>query len=259
MSSKPHVVQIDPSDKVFKTDGCQPRQKTRSVLTTALPASFLHRSPKPNCTPALTVSTPLPASWLDNCRGPGWSAVGFAVLKSVRRWEGGFSIVMATACPISENNDPTRPPLLEANRHYQRVSAAGTRNQLTGSWHDRHTVDPYRCRNSDRAWNHKVLNEAMKVPLRVVPDRGAQPRRAPPHQIGSQGDSFHANQFQKLANCCERFTSTDCHKDGVTLNRAQVRLSGLSEGPGAVGFLHESHHDHHRSHFAGPRLKPGLP
>ena len=28
MSSKPQVVQIDPSDKAFKTDGCQPWQMT---------------------------------------------------------------------------------------------------------------------------------------------------------------------------------------------------------------------------------------
>lgn len=31
MSSKPQVVQIDPSDKAFKTDGCQPWQKTDSA------------------------------------------------------------------------------------------------------------------------------------------------------------------------------------------------------------------------------------
>jgi hypothetical protein len=31
MSSKPQQVQIDPSDKAFKTDGCQPWQKTDSV------------------------------------------------------------------------------------------------------------------------------------------------------------------------------------------------------------------------------------
>lgn len=31
MSSKPQVVQIDPSDKAFKTDGCQPWQQTDSA------------------------------------------------------------------------------------------------------------------------------------------------------------------------------------------------------------------------------------
>jgi hypothetical protein len=31
MSSKPQLVQIDPSDKAFKTDGCQPWQKTDSA------------------------------------------------------------------------------------------------------------------------------------------------------------------------------------------------------------------------------------
>jgi hypothetical protein len=31
MTSKPQVVQIDASDKAFKTDGCQPWQKTDSV------------------------------------------------------------------------------------------------------------------------------------------------------------------------------------------------------------------------------------
>jgi hypothetical protein len=31
MSSKPQVVQIDPSDTAFKTDGCQPWQKTDSA------------------------------------------------------------------------------------------------------------------------------------------------------------------------------------------------------------------------------------
>lgn len=31
MSKKPQVVQIDPTDKAFKTDGCQPWQKTDSA------------------------------------------------------------------------------------------------------------------------------------------------------------------------------------------------------------------------------------
>lgn len=31
MSKKPQVVQIDPADKAFKTDGCQPWQKTDSA------------------------------------------------------------------------------------------------------------------------------------------------------------------------------------------------------------------------------------
>jgi hypothetical protein len=35
MSSKPQVVQIDPSDKAFKTDGCQPWQKTDSASAPA--------------------------------------------------------------------------------------------------------------------------------------------------------------------------------------------------------------------------------
>jgi hypothetical protein len=35
MSRKPQVVEIDPSDRAFKTDGCQPWQKTDSVSADA--------------------------------------------------------------------------------------------------------------------------------------------------------------------------------------------------------------------------------
>jgi hypothetical protein len=37
MSLKPQVVEIDPSDKAFKTDGCQPWQKTDTVSADSKP------------------------------------------------------------------------------------------------------------------------------------------------------------------------------------------------------------------------------
>jgi hypothetical protein len=37
MTKEPQVVQIDPSDKAFKTDGCQPWQKTDSAPPAELP------------------------------------------------------------------------------------------------------------------------------------------------------------------------------------------------------------------------------
>jgi hypothetical protein len=196
VGEKPQVLSIGPGDKVFTTDGCQPRQTTTTVSADCgAPGEF----------PALGAEAQLPTNigsfnaaargWLDcDCRGPRWSALGCAVLRSVWPSEGGFSIVMATARPISENRSDTHW-LLAANRSWRRVSAAAPPNQLTGSGHGRHTVDPYRCRNSDRAGNHKVLNEAMKVALRIVPDVGAQPRCAPPHQIGLQGIRFRATNF----------------------------------------------------------------
>jgi hypothetical protein len=39
MTKKPQVVQIEPSDKAFKTDGCQPWQKTDSPAPAELPPS----------------------------------------------------------------------------------------------------------------------------------------------------------------------------------------------------------------------------
>jgi hypothetical protein len=35
MSAKPQVVRIDPGDKAFKTDGCQPWQKTDAAAVPA--------------------------------------------------------------------------------------------------------------------------------------------------------------------------------------------------------------------------------
>jgi hypothetical protein len=37
ISKKPQVVEIDPSDKAFKTDGCQPWQKTDSAAPPQVP------------------------------------------------------------------------------------------------------------------------------------------------------------------------------------------------------------------------------
>ena len=41
MSSKPQVVQIDPSDKAFKTNGCQPWQQTDAVSADGKPSGAL--------------------------------------------------------------------------------------------------------------------------------------------------------------------------------------------------------------------------
>jgi hypothetical protein len=43
MTKKPQVVQIDPSDKAFKTDGCQPWQKTDTPVPTSPSSSAAQR------------------------------------------------------------------------------------------------------------------------------------------------------------------------------------------------------------------------
>jgi len=113
------------------------------------------------------------------------------------------------------------------------------RNQLTGYWRGRHTVDPYRFRNVARTWNQIVLDEATKVPLVLVPNVGVQPRYALLRQIGSQRDSLGGDRCDQTPNRCECFTSADCDIDIAAFNRAQVRLDGFSERPCQGSFLHE--------------------
>jgi hypothetical protein len=59
MSKKPQVVQIEPGDKAFKTDGCQPWQKTdtatpdpgKSPAEVKLPLEILNRLAGPHAAP----------------------------------------------------------------------------------------------------------------------------------------------------------------------------------------------------------------
>jgi hypothetical protein len=67
------------------------------------------------------------------------------------------------------------------------------------------------------------------MPLVVVPAISAQPHSALLQQIESQWNPFDLNRSQQSANRCERFTSTDRHKDGVTFHRVEVRLGGFSD------------------------------
>jgi len=131
------------------------------------------------------------------------------------------------------------------------------RNQLTRFWRGRQTVDPCRCRNADRVGNQIVVNEAMKVPLVVVPNVGVQPRCAQLHQIGWQGDSFDGDRFDQTPNRCECFASADCDKDIAAFNRAKMRLDGFSERPCQRGFLHEQRHGQRPVVFrSGPGMEP---
>jgi hypothetical protein len=84
----------------------------------------------------------------------------------------------------------------------------------------------------------------MNVTRVLAPGVGMQPRCTLLHQIASQGDSFDGGQSAQMANRCESFTSADRHKDAVAFNGAQMRLDGLSERPGQLGFLHASLHGH---------------
>ena len=78
------------------------------------------------------------------------------------------------------------------------ASDPGKRSQLASLWCCWQPVDPQRCRSLSSEWRHKVLDQATKVPLVLVPDGGVQPRYAPPHQIGRQGNSFDGNHLRRL-------------------------------------------------------------
>ncbi len=82
--------------------------------------------------------------------------------------------------------------------------------------------------------------------LVVVAAISAQPHSAVLQQIESQWNLFDLNRSQQSANRCERFTSTDRHKDGVTFNGVQVGLGGFSDRPCQVGFVHNVFHDYDR-------------
>jgi hypothetical protein len=82
--------------------------------------------------------------------------------------------------------------------------------------------------------------------LVVVPAISAQPHSALLQQIESQWNPFDLNRSQQSANRCQRFTSTDRHKDGVTFNGVQVGLGGFSDRPCQVGLVHNVFHDHDR-------------
>jgi hypothetical protein len=103
------------------------------------------------------------------------------------------------------------------------ASDPGKRRQLASLWCCWQQVDPQRCRNLSSEWRHKALDQATKVPLLLVPDVGVQPRYAPPHQIGRQGNSFDGNPFEKTADRRERVTGADCHKDMIAFTHVQLR------------------------------------
>jgi hypothetical protein len=93
-------------------------------------------------------------------------------------------------------------------------------------------------------WNQWFLDEATKKPLVVVPAIPAQPHSALHQQIESQWNPVDLNRSQQSAHRCERFTSTERHKDGVTFRGVQVWLGGFSDRPGQVGLVHNVFHDH---------------
>jgi hypothetical protein len=125
------------------------------------------------------------------------------------------------------------------------VSGGGEAQPTARFWRGRHPGGPYGGRSRDHVWNQWLLDEATKMPLVVVAAISAQPYSALLQQIEFQWNPFDLNRSQQPANRCERFTSTDRHKNGVTFNGVQVGLGCFSDRPGQVSLVHNSFHDHH--------------